>query len=103
MSARLLFILLIALIFSALGVVTTQHKTRKLYVELQKAEEMTKRLEVEWGQLQLEQGPWSTHRRVERIATRELNMRLPGPGRLEIINSNATLRAPAIGESSATH
>jgi cell division protein FtsL len=29
---------------------------------------------VEWGQLQLEQGTWATHSRVERIARKKLHM-----------------------------
>jgi len=62
-----------------------QHKARKLYVELQKEQATAKQLEIEWGQLQLEQGTWSTHARIERIATRELNLRLPVAGRIEVV------------------
>lgn len=85
MTARLTFILLVALIACALVVVTSQHKARKLYVELQKEQAAAKRFEEEWGQLQLEQGTWATHGRVERIAIRELNMRLPAPARVEVV------------------
>ena len=42
-------------------------------------------MDVEWGQLQLEQGTWGTHARIERIATRELNMRLPAENRVEVV------------------
>lgn len=85
MIARLTFILLAALIACALAVVTSQHKARKLYVELQKEQTAAKRLDEEWGQLQLEQGTWATHGRIERIATRELNMRLPVAARVEVV------------------
>ncbi|RPJ48473.1 MAG: cell division protein FtsL [Betaproteobacteria bacterium] len=85
MIARLTFILLAALIACALAVVTAQHKARKLYVELQKEQTAAKRLDEEWGQLQLEQGTWATHGRIERIATRELNMRLPVAARIEVV------------------
>lgn len=85
MTARLTFILLAALIVCALGLVASQHKARKLYVELQKEQLATKQLDVEWGQLQLEQGTWGTHARIERIATRELNMRLPAANRVEVV------------------
>jgi hypothetical protein len=44
-----------------------------------------KQLDDEWGQLQLEQGTWAMHGRIERIATRELGMRLPPPGRVEVV------------------
>lgn len=86
MTARIIFLLLAALVLCAMAVVASQHKARKLYVELQKEQAAAKQLDVEWGQLQLEQGTWSTHARVERIATRELNMRLPVAGRIEVVS-----------------
>jgi cell division protein FtsL len=85
MTARLTFILLAALIVCALSLVASQHKARKLYVELQKEQGASKQLDVEWGQLQLEQGTWGTHGRIERIATRELGMRLPVANRVEVV------------------
>lgn len=92
MTARLTFILLAALMACAMALVASQHKARKLYVELQKEQTAAKQLDVEWGQLQLEQGTWGTHGRIERIATRELNMRLPAANRVEVV---ATPRAEA--------
>jgi len=90
MTARITFLLLAALVLCAMAVVGSQHKARKLYVELQKEQAAAKQLEVEWGQLQLEQGTWATHSRVERIATRELNMRLPASGRIEVVQQPRT-------------
>lgn len=83
--ARLNFVLFAVLITSALALVTSQHKARKLYVELQNEEELTKRLEVEWGQLQLEQQTWAMHGRVEKIATEKLDMRVPAPSRIQLV------------------
>ncbi len=85
MTARLTFILLAALMACAMALVASQNKARKLYVELQKEQAAAKQLDVEWGQLQLEQGTWGTHGRIERIATRELNMRLPAANRVEVV------------------
>ncbi len=85
MTARLTFILLAALMVCAIALVSSQHKARKLFVELQKEQAVAKQLDVEWGQLQLEQGTWGTHARIERIATRELNMRLPAANRVEVV------------------
>lgn len=85
MTARLTFILLAALMTCAMTLVASQNKARKLYVELQKEQTTAKQLDVEWGQLQLEQGTWGTHGRIERIATRELNMRLPAANRVEVV------------------
>ncbi len=37
-------------------------------------------LDVEWGQLQLEQSTWATHTRVEQIARDKLGMHAPRTG-----------------------
>jgi len=79
-----LFLLLIA-VGCALSVVTSQHKARKFYIELQKEENETKRLDVEWGQLQLEQSTWAMHSRIEAEATRRLGMQQPGNARTLVI------------------
>ncbi len=83
--ARLNLILLAILIACALSVVTSQHKARKLYVELQKEQEFARQLEVEWGQLQLEQSTWAMHARIEKIASGQLMMRVPPPSRVQVI------------------
>lgn len=83
--SRVVFIVLTLLIVCALALVTAQHQARKLYVELQKEQELAKRLEIEWGQLQLEQSTWATHARIEKIAARELGMRVPPASRTQVL------------------
>ena len=83
--ARLNFLLLAALTACALALVTSQHQARKLYVELQKEQDLAKQLDVEWGQLQLEQSTWATHARVEKLAVRALGMRVPAANRIQVI------------------
>ena len=83
---RLNLFLTLILIACALGVVTSQHKARKLFVELEKAQELSRQLAVEWGQLQLEQGTWATHARVEKIAAGQLRMKVPSASRMQIIS-----------------
>ena len=85
MMTRLNFLLLAALIAFALGLVTSQHQSRKLYVELQKEQDFAKQLEVEWGQLQLEASTWATHARVEKIAVQSLGMRVPPASRIQVV------------------
>lgn len=86
---RLNLILLVVLVVCALSVVTSQHKARKLYVELQKEQELAKQLAVEWGQLQLEQSTWAMHARVEKIASGQLMMRVPPPSRVQVVAPEA--------------
>ena len=83
--ARLNLILLAILVACALLLVTSQHTARKLYVELQKELELARQLDVEWGQLQLEQSTWSMHARVEKLASRSLMMRVPAPSRVQMV------------------
>ena len=54
-------LLLVVVVVCALSVVTSQHKARKLFIELQKEKEQAQQMDVEWGQLQLEQSTWATH------------------------------------------
>jgi cell division protein FtsL len=83
--ARLNLLLTAILIASALALVTSQHQARKLYVELQKQQAHAKQLDVEWGQLQLEQSTWATHARIEKLATQKLNMRVPPQARVQVV------------------
>jgi cell division protein FtsL len=82
---RLNLLLLAALAACALALVTSQHQARKLYVELQKEQEIARQFEVEWGQLQLEQSTWATHARVEKLAVQSLGMRVPPPSRIQLV------------------
>jgi cell division protein FtsL len=90
---RLSIILLAVLTLSALGLVTAQHKARKLFIELEREQEHSRQLDVEYGQLQLESSTWSMHTRIERIARQSLRMRLPEAGRVQIIDLNAPATA----------
>lgn len=83
-------LLLLTVIACALGVVTSQHKARKLFVELQQEKDRAQQMDVEWGQLQLEQSTWATPVRVEEFAARKLQMQLP---------KGAQLRYIRVGES----
>jgi len=62
---------------SAIGVIYSKHQTRKLFVNMQKLNKQIDELDIEWGQLQLEQSAWSAHGRIEKIARKKLKMTLP--------------------------
>jgi len=87
-------LLLVAVVMCALSVVTSQHKARKLYIELQKEKEYAQQMEVEWGQLQLEQSTWATPARVEKVAAQQLKMQLPKNGQVQFIKLNHSLPRP---------
>ncbi|HYC35076.1 MAG TPA: cell division protein FtsL [Usitatibacter sp.] len=71
-------ILLLALLVAcAIGVVTSQHRARRLFTEIEAGQAMAQKLDEEHTQLQLEQSTWATNRRIESVASRSLGMRLP--------------------------
>ena len=70
----------------ALGVVTAQHKARKLYFELEQQEELANSYQTEYGQLQLEQSTWAMHSRLEEYAQEKLHMQVPDMKHIQVIN-----------------
>ncbi len=70
-------LLVVMVVSSAVGVVYARHEGRKQFVVLQQLSRERDDLDIEWGRLQLEQGAWAAHGRIERIAHEKLNMRLP--------------------------
>ena len=74
---RMSFLLLSGVVACAIGVVTSQHRARKLFNELETEQAFARKLATEHSQLQLEQGTWATHARVEQVATKRLGMRPP--------------------------
>jgi cell division protein FtsL len=87
--AKLNVPLLILAIACALGVVTSQHKARKLFVELQQEKDRAQRMDVEWGQLQLEQGTLAMPSRVEKLADSKLQMHMPRQEQVRYIRMGA--------------
>lgn len=68
-------VLVIAALTSAMSVVYSKHRNRLLFVELESLNKERDRMNIEWGQLQLEQSTWATDSRIEKIATEKLHMR----------------------------
>ena len=82
---RLNIMLFCAMILSSLGLVNSQHKARKLYIELEQINQQAKQFDQEYGQLQLEQSTWAMHSRVEMIASQQLQMQVPDAKRLQVV------------------
>lgn len=88
--ARINLILLALVTACALGLVTSQHNARKLFAELEREQQRAKQLDVEWGQLQLEQSTWAMHARVQKIARERLHMGVPDARRTQVVLPAAT-------------
>jgi len=83
--AMLIPLLWLLVLASAAGAIFAKHRARELFVELEKVNRERDRLEIEWGQLQLEQSAWSTHAFVENVAATNLGMRTPPPKQIEVV------------------
>ena len=80
--ARMNLVLVLIAVACALSVVSANHRARKLFAELEREQNRMRELEVEWGQLRLEQSTWATHARVEKIARERLGMKIPAAGQI---------------------
>ena len=87
--AKLNLLLLLVLVVCALGLVTSQHKARKLFTDLEREQARARELDVEFGKLQLEASTWGLHARVEKVATGTLGMRVPDPRRVRVVEREA--------------
>ena len=82
---RLNVMLFFVLVLCALGVVTSQYQARTLFVELQSEQDRGRELEIEFGQLQLEQSTWAMQSRIEQVASKKLGMRVPTVARVRVV------------------
>ena len=82
---KLNIFLVMALVICGLGVVTSQHEARKLFISLEKEQELADQLAIEWNQLLLEQRTWAMHGHVEKIARERLDMVVPAPQSIRVI------------------
>lgn len=79
-------VLWLAVLACAAGAIYSKHRSRELFVALERLNNQRDTLEIEWGQLQLEQSAWSTHAFVERVASTKLRMASPPPKDIELIS-----------------
>jgi cell division protein FtsL len=98
---RLNIVLLIAVIASALYLVRTQYESRRLFVEVEKAQNLARKLDLERERLDVEKRAQATPLRVEKLAKEQLQMRTATPAVTQYVRSvqettgtSATANAP---------
>lgn len=87
---RINLVLLLAVVISALYLVGVQYESRRLFTELDKARADSRRLETEFGRLQVAKREQATSARVQQLARDKLQMRQVTPA----ITSYVTYTAP---------
>ncbi len=86
MRSVVLPVLLLAVVVTAMAAAYAKHQSRKLFVELQNLQEQRDAMNVEWGQLQLEQSTYTTHGKIDGAARERLHMHLPATQQVTIIH-----------------
>ena len=81
----LVFAFALVCVLSAMALVYTKHESRRLFVELESLTDERDQLNIEWGQLQIEQSTWATHARIEKVATDDLSLVRPDSSEIFII------------------
>ena len=85
---RRAFILFFLLCFSGLGEVYMEHQKRILFIEYQGLIKEQDSLKTEWKRIQIELSQLSSGLRLEDIARSKVNMSIPNPSTIIIIDSN---------------
>jgi len=83
--AALVLVFAAVCVISAMALVYTKHEARKLFVELETLTHERDELNIEWGQLQIEQSTWATHARIEQVAADRLSLVRPQPTEIFVI------------------
>ena len=94
---RMNLLLLMVVVLCALGVVNANHEARKLVTTLERELARMRELEVEWGQLQLEQSTQANLKRVEEIARTRLRMHAPSPKEVWVVDADGLRVAAEAG------
>ncbi len=81
----LVFVFAVVCVVSAISLVYTKHESRNLFVELEQLTNERDELNIEWGQLQIEQSTWATHARIEQVATDDLQLTRPKTAEIFVI------------------
>jgi len=100
---RLNFVLLLAVLASALYLVQTQYESRRLYVELEKAAAQGRKIETESERLQVEKRAEATPLKIEKLARDRLQMRTTTPAITEYVKYQSAADVAAAASQKAQH
>ena len=88
MTGKINIVLAALLVSCALALVDSQYRARLLFIELEKLQQQARQLDIDWGQLQLDQSSLGKNARIEEIARTELEMVPLTPARTQYLNEN---------------
>jgi cell division protein FtsL len=94
---RLNVLLASLLVICALGLVTSQHRGRKLFVDVEREQAQSRQLDIHWNQLQLEQSALATSSLIDAKARKGLSMQPAPPQRTLYLNLDTPTEKTAMG------
>ncbi|SEG70830.1 cell division protein FtsL [Marinobacterium lutimaris] len=83
--AAMLLLAILLVIGSAMLVIYSAYEYRRLFNQHQVLSSQGEDLQVEWGQLLLEESAWSSNNRIETLADKKLQMTSPERKNIEIV------------------
>lgn len=83
----LLALLALSVMVSALAIVVSSFETRAVFHALQQQRELSNELDMQWGQLLIEQSTFGLEGRIERRAIDDLNMQFPDWSQIVVVRN----------------
>jgi cell division protein FtsL len=70
---------------SGVWIVDVEHRSRELFIETEALNRELDRLQTDWGRLQIEQGTYATHSRIEALVRQRLQLTVPTGDQLVVV------------------
>jgi cell division protein FtsL len=70
---------------SGIWIVGVEHRSRQLFMQTQELNRELDRLQTDWGRLQIEQGTYATHSRIEALVRQRLQLTVPSGDQLVVV------------------
>jgi cell division protein FtsL len=78
-------VLAAGVVVSGVWIVEVEHRSRQLFIETEEMNRELDRLQTDWGRLQIEQGTYATHSRIEALARDRLELTEPSGDQLVVV------------------
>lgn len=91
-------VLALALVASALSLVSSRYELRWAVVELDRSRHQERELDIEWRRLQLDLTDYAQHARIDTVARQALEMQPVSPDKLIYMRPGGALAAVPVPE-----
>jgi cell division protein FtsL len=78
-------VLAAGVVASGIWIVEMEHRSRQLFIEAEALNRELDRLQTDWGRLQIEQGTYATHSRIEALVRQRLQLTVPSGDQLVVV------------------